>query len=508
MTKKTIKKAPRVRKSSPDKQATGLYQSPIRHQRNFRPVYYSVADTPKAITAYDRLDSIKLARSLFTTCPDLGGAILQKSSWVVGPGAFTPLHTGTNAQWGDTAEAWLVEQFFPVCSLLGPNYPFNTLLNLTSNAIDIDGDSALVLSSTRDGFPQVGLIPSHRIGCRKHYAGKDQYVEEGSRFAGYRIVDGVILNDLGRPIGYRILGDTEEDDTDIAAQNVQVLYEAEWCDQLRGISRIARSVTDWAHQEEINEFLLRGIKLASSVGIIHKTEDGSGDGSGFLAGATEDPLAPGNSGVQHSTIAGGEIYFLKSAANESIEAIKDDRPSQNSEDFIKRIQARAMYSIGWPAEMLDSSKIGGASVRLVQDLVRRSIATRQTTLERRARMIVIYGIAKAMKEGILPQNNGDWFKWSFTRGAQITVDNGNEQQALREGFKLGTTSLQEIASIKGVDWYELRNSKQRETEDLIDRAKAISTAKGIDFGTVLTLLQQNAPNQMPVAAPVPTQEAA
>jgi hypothetical protein len=497
-SKPTVKKA----KVTPvKKQAGGLYTSPSNHPRNFRPRYYMVQDTSKAVTSYNRLDYMSYARQLFSSLPDLGGALLQKASWVVGPGAFTPVYTGANPIWGDQAEEWLVKQFLPICSVNGPNYPFQTMLQLSSLSIDIDGDSALYLTTSKGGFPQVGLIASHRIGQRE-----PSEIVYGGKFDGYKIVDGVISNDAGFPIAYRVLGDKKEDDQDIAAQNIQLLYEPEWGDQIRGISRIARSCTDWAHQEEINEFLLRGVKLGSSIGIIHKTESGDGQSSGFLAGQEEDPLAPGQSAVQVSAINGGEIYFMKSAANESIEALKDERPSQNTEAFISRIQKRALFSIGWPQEMLDASRIGGAAVRLVQDLVRRSVANRQTTLERRAKLIVNYAVAKAMKEGYLPKNDVDWYNWSFSKGAQISVDQGNENKADVENYRMGITSLNEITNKRGLDYYEVRQQNQKEVEDLVDRAQAISKSRSISFETALTLLQAMTPNSSPTAMPTLQQD--
>lgn len=489
-----------IKKRTTKKQASGgLYQSSRRSPSNYRPVYYTVGDTHKAVTQYDRLHSVRIARSVFTNCPDLGGALIQKSSWCVGPGAFTPIYTGTDTAWGDQAEEWLTTQFFPVCSTAGQNFPFSTILNLSSLALDVDGDTAMALTSTREGFPQITLIASHRIGQRKN----EKLVEEG-RFSGYRICDGVILNDNGRVIGYRILGDTEDDDLDVSSANLQLLIEPEWADQYRGISRVARSVTDWQSQDEINEFLLRGVKLASSIGLIHRNESGDGQDSGFMPGANEDITAP-TSGVQVTNINGGEMYFMKAGIGEGIEALKDERPSQNTEAFISRIQKRALYSIGWPQEMLDSSKIGGAAVRLVQDLVRRSVATRQQTLERRARLIVNYGIAKAVKEGFLPPNDNDWFKWTFTKGGVVTVDGGNEASADREGFKLGVTSLTEISAKKGVDWYELRQQTQKETEDLLDRATILSKKYGITLDAALVLLSQRTPNSAPVTQ-LPTEQ--
>lgn len=494
----------KVKSTGGKKKGQGLYQTPLKSPRNYRPRYYvSAVDTPQAVTSYDRLDSITLAREMFTTCPDLGGALLQKASWVVGPGSYRPIYTGKNTEWGDIVEEWLVTQFYPVCSVLGPNYPFESLLTLSTLAIDVDGDSGMYLTSTKGGFPQVGLIASHRIGQRTN----EKVVKEG-KFAGYTIVDGVILSDDGRPIAYRVLGNALDgsDDKDISASNLQLLIEPEWSDQVRGISRVARSLTDWSSQDQINEFLLRGAKLASSVGLIHKTESGDGSDSGFAPGSEEDPLAPGNSGAQVTAVNGGEIYFMKASANESLEALKNENPSQNTEAFISRIQKRALYSIGFPQEMMDPSKIGGASVRLVQDLVRRSIATRQQTIERRAKLIVNYAVAKAMKEELIPRNNEDWFKFSFTKGAMLTVDQGNEQSALREGFKLGTTTLQEMSAQKGADWYELRNQTQKETEDLLDRATVLSKKYNITLDAALALLSQRTPNQAPVSQLEQTEE--
>jgi len=487
---------------SPKKNAAGLYQDSKMRQtpRVYRPVYYVVGDTKNSITASDRAEQVRLGRVAFSTLPDLGGALIQKSQWVVSPGSFQPIFTGTHTEWGDKAEEWLMEQFYPMCSTLGGNYPFQTILYLSSLGIDVDGDSGLLLTSTANGFPQVTLVPSHRIGQRD----TNNIVKSG-KFEGYSINDGVITNDNGRAIAYRILGEKNDgsEDKDISAADLQLLFEPEWSDQQRGISRIARSISDWNDKNDIDDFLLRSVKLASSIGLKHKTEDGSGNGSGFDPGVIEDTGAL-VSGVQVTPINGGEIYFMKAGIGEDIETLKNENPSPNTEEFISRIQKRAMYSIGWQQELLDSSKIGGASVRLIQDLTRKSIASRQATIERRAKMIVGYAVAKAIKSGILPPSK-EWFKWSFTKGAMLTVDNGHEFKTMVEGLKLGTTTLSEVCAAKGLDWYAVRQQSEREAEDLIIRADNLSKRTGKSFETCLTLMSQSTPNQAPVSQPPPNQ---
>ena len=486
-----------------DNQMSYLYPSPSLKPKNYRPRYYTSDDTYKKVTSYDRWDYMNLGRSLFGGCPDLGGALLSKASWCVGPGSFQPIFTGKNQEWGNAAEKWLTEQFYPLCSVMGSNYPFTEMLRISSLALDVDGDSGLYFTLSRSGFPLVGLVASHRIGCRN-----DETVVTSGRFEGYRILDGTIVNDNGRAIGYRILGDTPDDEYDVSTSNFNLLYEPEWCDQYRGISRIARSVMDWTDQEDIDEFLKRGVKLAASIGLISKTESGNAIDSGAnIVGAEEDAIEENkDNGLSVEEIQGGTILYMKSGANETLDTLKDERPSQNTEAFISRIQRRALYSIGWPQEMLDASKVGGASVRLVQDLVRKSISSRQSTLERRAKIIINYAVATAMNQNIIPQNNDDWYSWSFTKGGVISVDNGKEADIDRENFKLGMTTLSEIVSKRGYDWQSIRDQSQKEVEDLITRSKEISAKYGVPFETAMTLLQQNTPNQAPVSQPTTINE--
>ncbi len=476
------------------KMALGLYPSPRYNPHNYRPRVYNVTDTNKSVTKTDHQSQLKYGRSLFASSADIGGAIISKAGWCVGPSAFSPIYSGPTDQqdWGNIVEQWLMDSFYPVCNIAGPNFDFATSLNLSSIALDVDGDTLCVLTSNRNGFPQFAMIPSHKIGNR-HVA--DGLVKDG-KYKGNEIYNGVIISSNGRPIAYRILGETEEDDYDLPAQSCSFLYEPEWSDQYRGISRIARPLTDLMDQQDIDEFLKQGVKLASTLGLLHSTESGTPDASANLVGVDEDESVVTGipQGPPFEILNGGEIMYFKANAGEKIESLKDERPSQNTAAFIERIQRRALFSIGWPIELLDPSKIGGASVRLVQDLARKTIANRQITLERRARFIVKYAVAMGMQNGFIPQNNKDWYSWSFTKGSVISVDNGNESNMDREGLKIGTTNLSEIASKKGLDWQELRQQTQRETEDLLIRAQFISQKYSIPMTSALTLLSQRNPN--------------
>jgi hypothetical protein len=345
----------------------------------------------------------------------------------------------------------------------------------------------------RQFFPQVQVVPAHRIGSR---SGED--VVTDGKYKGLTIIDGVIINKTGRPIAYRILGDTKDDDYDLSAQSSQLLFEPEWCDQYRGISRVARPLADFMDQQDIDDFLKQGVKLASQLGIIHHTETGQPATDSNIVGLEETiggsvSEAPPRPPVEVLDDVG--IIYAKAGAGEKIESLKDERPSQNTQAFVERIQRRALFSIGWPIELLDPSKVGGASVRLIQDLARKTIAARQVTLEKRAKLIVCYAISKAMGLGLISNNDVDPFNWSFTKGSVVCVDNGNESSADREGYKLGTTTLSEIASKKGLDWMDIRKQAKRETCGLLDDAAELSIKYKISMDAAIALLSQKNTNQ-------------
>jgi hypothetical protein len=474
--------------------AGSLYPNVSYNIKRYTPRWNTVADTRKTVTSGDRHEQLKYGRELFASMPNVGAAISSKNKWAVGSG-WLPEFNGKNQKWGETVSSWLTDSFFKNCNVLGQNYDFRTSLFLSGIAIDVDGDSLMAFTTDKYGFPQIILVPSHRIGQRDN---SDEV--KGGRYDGYNIYDGVIVNTLNRPIAYRILGDTKDDDKDIPASNVQLLFEPEWADQFRGISRLARPLFDLLDIQDIDEFVKRAIKVASRYAVVHSTADGQPTDSLNLVNAEEDiisgivsPKAP-----PLENIFGGEILYANAPAGEKIEFPAADRPSANEAAAIERLERRVFAALGWPYELLDPIVKNGGAVRLIQDLARQSISDRQVTLERRAQSIISYAIATGMENGIIPQNkDADWLNWRFTRPAKLTVDAGNEASADRDALKLGISTLEEIAAKKGQDWTDLRKQSQIEVIDLLTRAQGISKQFGISLDKAIDLLSQRTPNGIP-----------
>jgi capsid protein len=102
----------------------------------------------------------------------------------------------------------------------------------------------------------------------------------------------------------------------------------------------------------------------------------------------------------------------------------------------------------------DSSKIGGAGVRLIVAKADRRFSFRQMILERRLiRPVWAYVIGDAISRGILPPAAG-WWKISSVPPKRVTVDAGREAQQNRADVEMGLKTLSDHFQELGADFGE------------------------------------------------------
>lgn len=471
---------------------SSLYATPgsTGQSDHYRPRQtFAAGSLDRQLNGYQWREMLGYSRQLFAQLGNLGGAIVQKAIYSVGE-AWKPQFYGANRAWGEQVEEWLAERFYPVADVRGNGFDFATNLFLDSIALDVDGDAAMLLTTSENGFPQVQFVPSDRI------TGNAEVIPDGD-FKGAKLVNGCILSQAGRVIGYRIqTGDRMEDFTDFSTYSCQLLFEPEWQSQQRGVPRVGRVILDWFDVQDIDGFLKRGVKLDASQGLIHYSESG-------VADTAETAISDNDSGATDTdlrieTREGGEIRYFKANAGEKIESFSSDRPHPNTEAFIARIERRGLLAVGWFYELLDPSKIGGASVRLIQDQARASVRNRQKTIRKRAKRAVTYAVALAMKNKLIPRNDSDWWKWDFELPAQITVDAGYDRQADVEDLKLGLTTKASIAAKSGKWWEDTDAQRDREFDALLTRAKAHAEKFNLPLEYVLERLEQRNPNPVPL----------
>jgi hypothetical protein len=482
-----------------------LYPSPRNNLRAYKPRYWLQDSTQKNVSEYDRKEMVNYARQLAVQIDVLNTAIEQKNNWAFGD-AWDPHYTGTNIAWGEAAQAWLTKIWFPNCNVRGPQYDFKTSLWLSGWAWDVDGDDVMVLTESASGFPMLAFYPSTKVGSGKASFKPSDVVESGE-FKGSKLFDGIIMDRNSRAIGLRILGEKENDFQDVSAFNADLAYEPKWCDQGRGIPRVAVSSLTWFDYQDIHEFTKAGVKRASNVGILIKNAEGEATNDANVITADEildNGQTPSDGGALSDRKVhveelgqGGETYYLSSSEGEEMVPFHFKNPHPNTEAFIERMTRGAISSVGWFAELLDLKATGKAPTRVLVDLANQSIWSRQKTAYRRWKRAVGYAIAKGMKIGQVPKNDAgfDPYLWEPGLPKPLQVDAGNDAQADRESLKLGTTTEAILAQKNhGLHRNEIKRVRAQEVRDNIALAKSIAEDTGLPLERCLELLEQRSPN--------------
>jgi capsid protein len=429
-------------------------------------------DFSELIPNLDRRVIVSCARAIFQDYGPITGALIQKADNVVGR-AWAPKFRGSDKEWGKLAKDWLENQWFGTCDVRGRAWDFKTLLWLDSVAIDRDGDFFIHLTESENGYPQTQRISVNRVGMRGYsFRGK---VEEGP-YKGRKISHGVIMNDAGRPLAYRVLGDKPDEDEDIPAERMIPVFDPTWHDQVRGIPSYSGSIKlvygsmTATEREQMNQ------NIRSSIALIEHNDTGGPDIDdpgiefGQEATATQAPKPT----VEH--YAKGMIKYFRSNSGGKLESVDNNQPGDMWDRFQDRVIRMASSGINWPYELVWKAKdVNGVLVRNLQERARLSVEDRQDVLKSPALFQIRYALAKAVKVGILPRprNRDDWWRWDFQMPRKFSIDPGKEAQQRREDYKIGFRNRTGVAEEEGGDAEALEDERIEEVlryEVKIDKA--------------------------------------
>jgi len=407
-------------------------------------------DSANLYSGTDRLLLMSMGRWLYANNSLVAGSVDDQAAIV--SGELTPQFAGNDAAWGTLAEQWL-EDHDRLCDVRGDHYPMQTLQRLWMLHIIRDGDVGVIFTEGAGGYPLLQTIPSHRIkGDGK--AGPE------SPWNGYRLVDGVIVNDVGRPLAYRVHDDARASFQDISAVDMKLRFLPRYADQVRGFSALGCAMVDFQDIDEVRRFELVAQKLAASIVLAETNETGlPPDSAESMLGEDTTETNPDANIAMH-TMQGGEIRYFRSGTGGKFEALMADRPTPAQQSFADSIIRQAMAGMGWSIDyFLDPSNVGGASMRVVVERINRHVGMMRTQcLFPLARSVDAWRIAKAMKEEMLPWSD-DWFRWRYQGAANITADAKYSADVSAMRVELGLSSPQDESASIGKDWEQVQDQQ-------------------------------------------------
>ena len=398
-------------------------------------------DTSLDLTPGIRSELVRRSRYLVKNSGFLQEIIGSMALYSIGDGIM-PQPASKDASWNTQALDYF-KRWARHAEITG-RFDLTTCQYLVCMALETDGE-IFILKTEEEGEPKIQLIETHRIGS----------TEEDTTESV--CIDGIRLSELGRPLSYRLLLDNGKY-RDLAARDVLHIFTPMSISQVRGYPTIQHSINHMLDAAELLALEKHAVKDNADIARVLKTNKIDVDDRDFQLNAPVQPQGSDPGFLQ--TILGGKL--VKIQPDEAIESFQSNRPSPTFQGFLDYLQRDSALGL-LPYEFAsDSSKIGGAGVRLTVAKADRRFSRRQTVLiDRMLRPIWHFVIGHAITAGKLPPAE-NWTEVDFVTPRRVTVDAGREAQQNREDVKAGLKTLTDHIAELGCDIHHELETRARE----------------------------------------------
>lgn len=446
-------------------------------------------DTPRLIHGSDRRSLMSIGRWLYWNDAIVRGAVNDMAT--IASGHLSMQFVGEDAEWGQQAEDWLAEHD-RFCCIRGYPYTMQVLTRLVVIHRIVDGDCFFILTEGQNGYPLLQFIPANRVRGDFSKAGMNPLGESANApWADYPVTDGVITDDYGRALAYRVYDDQTQMFTDIDAANMVHVYGVEAGDQNRGVSALAASIGDLTDLGETRKFELIAQKLGSAISVVEHNETGTApEDASVIIGGDDSTEGDSKPPVYGQEMLGGEVRYFRAGSGSKLDTLNFDRPTNNQREFAREIARNALHGLGWSIDYsLDPSRVGGAAMRIVVEKLNRTMGDlREHTLFPFRRRVDGWRVAKAEKAGLLPSSSGnDWRSWMYKGAPDLTADAMYSAQVMELELSKGLTSEAVECNKRGADWENVMDQKIAYSVRLRDKC----AAAGIDPSEVRIIAKQS-----------------
>ena len=427
---------------------TGPYEAANASPRRGSVPGASPQDAKFDLTASVRSELVRRSRYLVKNSGFFRELVGSMALYAVGDGV-RPQALSPDPEWNKTAEDYF-SRWARKADITG-RFSFSECQRLACRALDTDGEIFVHRVLDDSELPKLQLIEAHRVG------------DDGED----KTIDGVKIDATGRPTAYRLLDD-EGDFEDLDAGFVLHVFEPDSPSQVRGAPTLQHSINHLLDEMELLALEKHAVKDNADVARVLKTNRADTDNGDFQIQGTGDASEPSDP-ITLQKIVGGKMVRLN--PDEALESFQNNRPSPTFTGFLEHLRrdsALGMIPFEFAA---DSSKVGGAGVRLVVAKADRRFSLRQAVLiERMIRPIWLFVIGHGIRSGKLPAI-GDWTKVTFTTPRRITVDAGREAQQNRADVEMGLKTLAEHFAELGMDFSEEMEIRAQNAKALLELAE-------------------------------------
>ena len=399
-------------------------------------------------TTRSRIVMMWEARELVENVPQ-ARAVSRKFGQFLTPTEYSPAT-------GDKSYNDMVSEFFHAwcknCDISG-RHSFRKLIQLACEERPVDGDCGFAIRRVEDAL-RIQLVPATRIGNPNMVgAESDNYFQ------------GVIVDDFGRPVAYRIYRVTREGvyfgAEDIPASNFTHYFDPFRIDQMRGVTDFHCSERTIRMLNEILEAEKAGVRFASQQAALVFSDRGSANPRNLFTAGPPTNVLPNGQEQQNEFSQVATIRYFGTA--DKVE-VMPARPSNAFAGFIAHLMHEIAIGTGIPQGVLFGTEdYSGPSVRAEFAQADRIFGRHQGVLQDKVldpikNAVLLDAIARqeipppplaageTMVQALRRATRGEW---RFP--AKLTIDVGRESAANMAENRQGAKSLQEIAASEGTD---------------------------------------------------------
>jgi lambda family phage portal protein len=400
-------------------------------------------------------------------------------TYVVGQGIqFFP--NSSDAAWNTAATNYWAA-WKPFADLLSRQH-FDVLQGLVARSFVIDGEIFILLTRGTGGRPRLQLIEAHR--CKTP---PDRVAEEGKT-----IIDGIAINEIGRPIGYWFMEDDFSGNTDlpmgfsssgaatpspvtfrfVEAINVVHIFEPSRAGQYRGLPLLYPVMNDLHDLDDLQMLEMKAARDAAEVSNVitnaaGQLEIGDLQASGGAMPASADPA---QKACYYENTIGGRTLVLQTG--DTIQQFKTERPSDATRNCWIVLEQKVCAGFGIARQLVYPESIQGTVERSVLDMQASWFGIRSSCLAYQFRRVWEYVISfGTLNELALSDPPADWRNVNTKAPRAINVDIGRQSSAMLAELNAGVRTRQQIWAEVGRDW-EIET-----TQWFVEQASMLAKAK-------------------------------
>lgn len=407
------------------------FESAITSTSRGNPNSPSPTDAKFELTSLARSELVRKSRWLEKNSGHIRGILRDLKVYGIGKGIY-PNAKSDNQDWNRLAEEWFY-RWSRRCDITN-RFSLKECQAMILRSLIVDGEVFAIKVFDAFNRPKIQIIESHRL-------------MSPDRDTNPNIVDGIEFDKFGRILNYYFLIGENNEVKKVPAMAVIHIFDAERVSQARAYPQIQHTINDVIDRKEILALEKKKVKSISDIVHVIKGGNVSLDGDYKVdVGASSDGTSPD---ILNKILGGKNV---KIEADESLDVHESNIPSPTFTGFIDTLDRSGSLGV-LPYEFaIDSSKVGGASVRLIASKTQRYIDDMTQIIDERFNdAIWFFIIGWAIDNGELPTQSWWWY-CTWTHPKKLTVDAGREEQQNRANVEMGLKTIEESFSECGLDF--------------------------------------------------------